>query len=161
MRLTTIRRFVVGGLIAGAAILTLSVSTGVGPVSASERSGRFRGTKDCTAYHLQAADSCEIATSNLAKIPVGSKFFYMTDQTATVLPIPGGRVSFIDSNVVLDDGHGNRAVGRCTLDLVTNLGLCTFWDGTGELAGFEARINVSCPPADAPVCSLRGTYSFE
>jgi len=151
-----ISRFVVIGLIAGAAVLTLSLSMGVASVSASEQSGSFRGTKDCTAYHLRAADSCEIATSNLAKIPVGSKFFYMTDQLATI-----GITNFIDSNVVLDDGHGNRAVGRCTLDVVTNLGLCTFSDGTGELKGFEARINVSCPPANAPVCGLRGTYSFE
>ena len=156
MRFTVIPRLVVLALIAGAAVLTLSLSTGVASVSASEQSGRFRGTKDCTAYHLHAADSCEIATSNLAKIPVGSTLFYMTDQTATI-----GITNFIDSNVVLDAGNGNRARGRCTFDVITNLGLCTFSDGTGELKGFEARINVSCPPADAPVCSLRGTYSVE
>ena len=42
------------------------------------------------------------------------------------LVIPAG---MLDSNVVLDAGNGNRAVGRCTLDLVTGLGLCTFSDG--------------------------------
>ena len=30
---------------------------------------------------------------------------------------------------------GDRAVGRCTLDLVTGLGLCTFSDGTGDSRG--------------------------
>ena len=37
--------------------------------------------------------------------------------------IPAG---LLDSNIVIDAGNGNRAVGRCTLDMTTGLGLCTF-----------------------------------
>ena len=96
--------------------------------SASERSGKLRVTKECSEYTGLPGSFCTITSSNLAAIPVGSKVFY--DQAAG---IPAG---VLDSNVVLDAGNGNRAVGRCTLDGATNLGFCTFSDGTGELAGF-------------------------
>jgi hypothetical protein len=89
---------------------------------------------------------------NLAAIPAGSKVLY--DQAAG---IPAG---LLDSNVVLDAGNGNRAVGRCTLDGVTSLGICTFSDGTGELAGFTARVNVSPFPSDLINHHWRGIYSF-
>ena len=64
----------------------------------------------------------------------------------------------LDSNIVLDAGDGNRAVGHCTLDLVTRLGLCTFSDGTGELAGFHARVDVS--HLGGRDWAWDGTYSF-
>jgi hypothetical protein len=65
----------------------------------------------------------------------------------------------LDSNVILDAGSDNRAIGRCTFDLTTNLGLCTFSDGTGDLSGFHARINVDCTPGPS-ACALNGTYGF-
>src|SRR5262245_50025227 len=52
----------------------------------------------------------------------------------------------------------NRAVGRCTLDLSTGLGLCTFSNGIGRLAGFTAEVNVSC--LSGTLCTLDGTYKF-
>ena len=81
-------------------------------------------------------------------IKVGSKVFY--DQADG---IPAG---MLDSHVVLDAGLGNRAVGRCTVDDTTNLGLCTFSDGTGQFAGFHARVSVDC----TSVCRWDGTYRF-
>jgi hypothetical protein len=65
----------------------------------------------------------------------------------------------LDSNVVLDAERGNRAVGRCTLDLASFKGLCTFSDGTGDLAGFSARVDVVCAPQGSP-CRWDGTYRF-
>jgi hypothetical protein len=59
----------------------------------------------------------------------------------------------------LDVGTGDWAVGRCTLDLNTGLGLCTFSDGTGKLTGFQARVNVS-PFPDFVNYHWDGTYSF-
>ena len=53
------------------------------------------------------------------------------------------RASLDTSNVVFDAGSGDWAVGRCTLDFSTGLGLCTFSDGTGPLTGFHARVNLS------------------
>ncbi len=152
-------------LVAGFVALTLSLSAGAASVSAtSERDGRphqLHAVKECfNTYFGNAGDYCTITSSNLKQIPIGSRLYY--DQAAgitTAFDTP-----LLDSNVVLDDGtgQGNRAVGRCTLDGKTHLGLCTFSDGTGELAGFEARVNVSCPGrhTNSSSCSLDGTYSF-
>jgi len=113
--------------------------------------GQLHVTKNCSEFTGTAGTFCTITSSNLAQIKIGSKVFY--DQAAN---IPTG---MLDSNVVLDVGTGDWAVGRCTLDLSTTLGLCTFSDGTGDLAGFSARVDVS-PSQDADI-NWDGTYSFD
>ena len=142
------------GFVTSIALLTLVLVArfvGVASVSAADaRNGQLHMEKDCTEYAGKAGDHCTVTISNFATIPTGSHIFY--DQAAGV---PTG---VLDSNIVLDAGNGNRGVGRCTLDLATGLGLCTFSDGTGTLAGFTARVNVSCP--GGPICALNGTYSF-
>ena len=125
------------------------VRTGVATVSASsERNRELHVTKECSQDHGLAGDHCTITSSNVPEIAVGSKVFY--DQAAG---IPTG---LLDSNVVLDAGNGNRAVGRCTLDLMTGLGLCTFSDGLGQFSGFHARVDVDCRSG----CRWDGTYGF-
>jgi hypothetical protein len=74
------------------------------------------------------------------------------DQAANV---PAG---MLDSNVVMVVGTGDWAVGRCTLDLTTGLGRCTFSDGTGQLTGFKARVDVSF--LGGANYAWDGTYSF-
>ena len=136
-------------LVAGSVAVTLLLSPGAASVSASSaRRGDLLVTKECSAYTGLAGSFCTITSSNLAAIVVGSKVFY--DQAAGV---PAG---LLDSNVVLDAGNGNRAVGRCTLDLSNGLGICTFSDGTGQFTGFKARVNVDCRSG----CRWDGTYSF-
>jgi hypothetical protein len=117
------------------------------------RRGLVRITKECTEYTGAAGAFCTITSSNIAAIPVGSKVLY--SQAA------GVPANLLDSNVVLDAGNGNRAVGRCSLDLTTGLGLCTFSDGTGRLAGFQARIDVSPPAAGSVDWTWRGTFGFD
>ena len=125
------------------------VRTGVATVSASsERNRELHVTKECSQDRGLAGDFCTITSSNLPEIKVGSKVFY--DQP---VGIPTG---LLDSNVVLDAGNGNRAVGRCTLDLMTGLGLCTFSDGLGQFSGFHARVDVDCRSG----CRWDGTYGF-
>jgi hypothetical protein len=136
----------IGG-IALALIFSGSVST-VSASASSARSGDLHVTKECSQDHGNAGDFCTITSSNLAEITVGSKVYY--DQASG---IPKG---LLDSNVVLDAGDGNRAVGRCTLDLTTALGLCTFSDGTGQFTGFSARVDVDCRSG----CTWDGTYHF-
>jgi len=144
----TIKRMVLGGLCMAA----LVSSTGASPVSAApERARKLHAIKECSEYFGNAGDWCTIAVSNVKQMPVGSKFLY-----SQAMGVPAG---LLDSNVVLDAGDGNRAQGRCTLELATQLGLCTFSEGTGQLTGFRARIEVSCP-GDGIVCALEGTYSF-
>jgi hypothetical protein len=134
-----------------ACFATLALSTGAASVSAASKKHReLLLTKDCTGYTGAAGSSCTITASSLWEIPVGSKVFY--DQPA------GIPTNMLDSNVILDAGDENRAVGRCTLDLVARRGLCTFSDGTGRLAGFHARLDVS--PLVGRTWALDGTYRF-
>ena len=132
--------------------LTLALSTGATSVSASDRNRPLRVTKECSEYTGAAGSFCTITSSNLGRIKVGSRVYY--DQP---VGIPAG---LLDSNVVLDAGNGNRAVGRCTLDLTTGLGLCTFSDGTGRFAGFNARVRVTPPASAEDDWHWDGTYSF-
>jgi hypothetical protein len=144
-------------LLAGFILSETALNRGAASVLAfSERNRHFSGTKDCTTFTGAPGSYCSISDSNLAKIPIGSNLYY--DQP-TPTPLSDGMSFLLDSNVALDAGNGNRAVGRCTLDFTTALGLCTFSDGTGELAGFHARINVDCTAGPA-ACRLEGTYSF-
>jgi hypothetical protein len=140
-------------LVAGSVALTLALGTGAGTVSAqSERSGALHITKNCSAFDAAPGSYCTITSSNLAAIKVRSKVFY---DYPIILATPTG---LYDSNVVLNVGPGDWAVGRCTLDNTTNLGLCTFTDGAGPLAGFTARVNVSS--TDGVNYKWNGTYRF-
>ena len=134
-----------------ASVAVLIPRIGEEPVSAAPRKGQLHVTKDCSKYDFTAGSTCTITVSNVSEIPVDAKVFY--DQAAN---IPAG---FLDSNVVLDAGNGDRAVGRCTLDLSTFLGLCTFADGTGRLSGFQARVEVSYLGTGLDF-AWDGTYSF-
>jgi hypothetical protein len=124
------------------------ITEGASVSASTGRSGELHVTKECSQYTGAAGSFCTITAANITEIKVGSKVFY--DQADG---IPAG---VLDSNVVLDAGRGNRAVGRCTLDDTTNLGLCTFSDGTGQFTGFHARVNVDC----RSVCRWDGTYRF-
>ena len=139
------------GLLGTVCVSALVVSVNSAPVSASrERARTLRIIKECSQYQGGAGDWCTITTSNLRQVPVGSRVLY--SQAAGV---PAG---LLDSNVVLDAGNGNRAVGRCTIDATTNRGLCTFTDGTGRLAGFEARVDVTYAAGND--WKWDGAYSF-
>jgi hypothetical protein len=117
-------------LVAGVVALTLSLSQGEASVSASSaRNGELHVIKECSQNNGAAGDFCTITSSNLPEIVVRSRIYY--DQAA------GISAGLLDSNIVLDAGNGNRAVGRCTLDGVTNLGLCTLSEGTGQFTGFH------------------------
>jgi hypothetical protein len=143
-------RIVAIAVVASFAALIPPPSIGVASVSASARAGDLHVTKECSQYHGVAGESCRITSSNLTEILVDSKVVY--DQAAG---IPAG---LLDSNVVLDAGNGDRAVGRCTLDFSTRRGLCTFSDGTGQFTGFHARVKVAHLSGDD--WAWDGTYSF-
>jgi hypothetical protein len=123
-------------------IVALALVTGAASVPAKD----LQVTKECSQDTGAAGDFCTITSSNLAAIKKGSKVFY--DQAAGIPncsksspPCPAS--GLLDSNVVLYVGTGDWAVGRCTLDLGTGSGLCMFSDGTGQLTGFQARVDVS------------------
>jgi hypothetical protein len=143
-------------LAAGFAILVHSISTGAKPVSASEaRNGTVHIVKDCSSYNYMAGGTCMIVSSNIPDIiPTGSLVHY-TQAFGILEP------AWLDSNVVLDAGKGNKAVGHCTVDFsISTPGVCLFWDGTGQLAGFTARVDVSTVPTPPADYTWDGTYSF-
>jgi hypothetical protein len=147
------RRLIAFAVTPGLIVLTLALSAGSASVSASDPLRRLHVTKECSQYTGAAGSFCTIASSNIPEIKIGAHVIY--DQAAG---IPAG---MLDSNIVLDAGRGNRAVGRCTLDFATAVGVCTFSDGTGKLAGFHARVDVSSLGMDAqgrPIWAWNGTY---
>src|SRR5262245_1403750 len=98
------------GSLALAGVILLTLSRGAVPVSAQTgRNGQLHATKDCSEATGLPGGHCTIESSDLSEIVPGSRVYY--DQAGG---IPAG---LLDSNVVLDAGNGNRAVGRCTLDL--------------------------------------------
>jgi hypothetical protein len=137
--------------IACAIAATFALGVGVSASGDSGRSKRLHVTKECSDYTYAAGSFCTITFSSLGRIPVGAKVFYT--QAAGIIE------NLLDSNVVLDAGNGNRAIGHCTLDAATGLGLCTFSDGTGRLAGFSARVDVRY--LGGFDYAWDGTYSFD
>ena len=55
---------------------------------------------------------------------------------------------------------GTLATGHCLLHFATGAGLCTISDGTGALAGFQARVRVTADSSIANLWHWDGTYSF-
>ena len=131
--------------LAGVAAVALVCTIGGRPVSASSgRSGQLHIVKDCSAYNRMAGGTCKIVSSNLAEIPAGTLVHY-TQAFGILNP------AWLDSNVVLDAGNGNKAAGRCTVDFsIATPGVCTFEDGTGQLAGFTAPESQSVLPLRRP-----------
>jgi hypothetical protein len=138
--------------VASLGALGVLLSIGAVRVSAdSERNGVLHVTKSCSQYTGAAGSYCTITSSNIPEIKIGAKVYY--SQAFGILP------GLLDSPVVLDVGTGDWAVGRCTLDASTARGLCTFSDGTGQLTGFRARINVT-PFPNFIDYHWDGTYGF-
>jgi hypothetical protein len=150
MNVKTVGSFLALVLVAAFVALTPSLSTG-GDRENSARNGKLHARKECSQFTGLPGAFCTFTSSNLEQLKVGSRVYY--DQA------PGVPDGLLDSNVILDAGNGNRAIGRCTLDVVTNHGLCTFSDGIGDFAGFEARVDVVCPGTGV-VCNWDGPYKF-
>lgn len=104
-----------------------SATLPVGPNSA-----QIHLVKDCSEFTGVIPSYCTISGSDYAPIPIGAKVNYL----GPLLIDP----HFLSSNVLLDDERGNTATGYCMFDArpTEERGLCTFWDGSGALAGFTA-----------------------
>lgn len=123
-------------LVAGA---ILALGAWAPMVSAASTPNPLHVTKDCGTFNGVNPSYCTITVSNLALIPIGSKIWY----TGPVLT----NSYFLSSNVTLDAAHGNTATGYCMFEASTSKGLCTFWKGTGTLAGFTSVVDVSIDAA--------------
>ena len=121
---------IITGILAG-----VFASTGLAPASASasHRTGSLQLTKECSQFHGQAGGFCTITTSNLKIIKPGSRVIYLKAAGNTGL----------DTNIVLDAGHGNKAYGHVVLDFATGTGTVRLNGGTGKFEDFHARAAVS------------------
>ena len=141
------------GLVAGAVLL---VVLGFSASAASSRNQTvqvaraFHGTKDCSGFTGLAGGFCTFRSSNVKAIKVGSKIFYFQVAGKTAL----------DSDMAIYVGRGTLATGHCLLHFATGAGLCTISDGTGALAGFQARVRVTADSSIANLWHWDGTYSF-
>ena len=140
------------GLATGVVLLVALVSTS----AASSRNQTLRGTlplhvtKDCSGSKGDVGNFCTIRSSNVTALKVGSKIFYLQAAGKTAL----------NSDTAIYAGPGNIAAGHCLLHFATGLGLCTFSDGTGTLAGFHARVRVTHDSSIPDLFHWDGTYSF-
>ena len=93
---------------------------------------------------------CTFRSSNVKAITVGSKIFYFQ---------AGGKTG-LDSDTVIYVRRGTVATGHCQLSAATGVGLCTISDGTGALAGFQARVRVWHDASIPKLWHWDGTYRF-
>ena len=136
-------------------IVTNSGAVFTGNAVRQDASAALHVTKECSQYTGLAGGYCTITSSNFAAIKVGAKVIYVQDQTAN------SAAGIFATDMFLDAGAGNMAVGHCTLD-AANFGLCTFSDGIGQFAGFQARVAVSGFSTSPTEVNYHwdGTYSF-
>ena len=119
-------------------------------VSATSTPHEAHLTKDCSTYDGVAPSLCTVSASDLGVIPIGTKVWYLGPVLTNSY--------FLSSNVSLDAGNGNKAMGYCIFEAKESVGLCTFWEGVGSFAGFTAVFNVTID--DSGLWHLDGIYYF-
>ena len=142
-------------LIAAAGICLLAALVSSASASPSQSRGlgatkAFHATKDCSGFTGKIDSYCTIRSSNVRALKVGSKIFYLQ---------AGGKTA-LNSDTAIYAGPGNLAAGHCLLHFATGVGLCTISDGTGTLAGFQARVRVTADSSIPNLWHWDGTYSF-
>jgi hypothetical protein len=142
-------------LTAAALLLVFAASS----ASASETK-TFSGQKECGPPASLISPPapggyCVITLSSLKVLRDATVYYTDATLVAGVLRSP--------VTLVTDDGD-STATGQCTYHRPTlttpGHGLCTYWAGTGKLAGFHADVVVG-PPIRPGVFSLTGTYWFD
>jgi hypothetical protein len=137
-----------GLLVAVVAAGALAVAVAAG-TTRSSHSRALHVTKECSQYTGAAGSFCTIEHANVKAIAKGARVIYTSAAGAASL----------DSDVVLDSGHGNKAYGHVTLDFATMTGVVAFSGGTGRLSGFEASAEITYN-AKKDLWHWDGTYSL-
>ena len=118
----------------------------------------FTGVKNCNTSPSppDPGGFCIFTQSNL-KILRNAKVYYTNPDPVALA------AGVLSSPVTLRavDKRGSTATGHCTFYIDTVKGLCVFWSGTAQLAGFHATIVVTGVIPDTNVYSLTGTYWFD
>ena len=130
---------VAGAIVALTAALTVVVPS---VLASSSTTHTLTIVKNCSGTMTgKVGEYCTVTASNVPAIPKGTKVVYSG-------PVISSSV-FLSSNVTIKASAANTATGYCMVDLRTGVGMCTFWKGTGTLAGFHAVIHGSYVSATA------------
>lgn len=127
---------IIGAIVAFAALA---------PVAAASSGSSLSLSKTCDNL-----GTCTVVASNTAVLPAGTTETYLGPQYGD--PVLSSRVIITSSYA-----GGGTATGNCSWPLRTATGICTFAQGTGSLAGFHARVNVSTN-SDFSLFYWDGTY---
>ena len=141
-----IRLLVVVAAIVSFAALALAPSVS----ASSPRSGDLQATEDCSAFTGLAGDHCTIVASNLKAIEIGS----------LVIALQARGPAGLDTDLVLDVGPGNIALGHVTINPSTGMGVLTWSGGTGKFTHFHADVVISHDLTNPHLWNWNGTYSF-
>jgi len=155
-----IRKFVAFATAAATAVALLMV------LSASALASE---TETFTAFK-----TCYVPVVTIA-VPAPGGYCLITGSSLEILE--GAKAYYTDAHVVLgvlsspvtiraNDEDGSTATGFCTYHLQTptnpvGYGLCSYWSGTGELAGFHATYAVGPPIGGLRHYALTGTFWFD
>jgi hypothetical protein len=108
--------------------------TGALPVSAADDLKPLSLAKECSKFTGKPGDYCTITASNFGAVPVGARVIYYGPVIGPVI---------LASAILIDAGDGNTAIGSCNVNLPKSAGTCTFWAGSGTLAGFQAIVTLT------------------
>lgn len=154
-----IRKFVAFAVAAATAVALLMVLSASALASETET---FTAHKTCyvpvvTISPPNDGGYCLITGSSL-EILEGAKAYYTDAHVISgVLSSP--------VTIRANDEEESTATGQCTYHLPTPTtpghGRCTYWSGTGELAGFHATYSVGPPIGGLRVYALTGTFWFD
>jgi len=138
-------------MVAAGVLVAAFVVAGQTAATASPRAGALHVTKECSQYTGAAGSFCTITSSNVKAIKVGARVVYSSAAN------PDGT---LDSDVIIDAGHGNRLFGHVTLNATT----MHIWltGGTGIFRHFTGSAAVTVTDAGTPqeLWHWDGTYHF-
>ena len=118
----------------------------------------LRLAKECSQFRGKPGDHCTLTRSNVSRIPVGSRVYYLAAADLNK--------GTYDGDVELRVNRGNVARGHCVVtDLFSKVpnavvGKCTFAGGTGRFKTFSADITVSVHPKRKSWFDWNGTAGF-
>jgi hypothetical protein len=135
-------------LLCNGAIGALALASFAAPAIAADPQA-LSLSKECSEFTAHSGDHCTITESSLDAIPVGSKVYYYG-------PVIGPAI--LSTSIVLVAGEGTTAIGYCNVELAKSAGACTFWAGSGKLAGFQALVNLTIDGAG--LFHWDGTYTI-
>src|SRR6202165_5931719 len=127
---------------------------------ASSDAESFTAYKTCAGSGIISPPNrggyCLISGSSLAILEGATAYYTDAHVIGGILSSP--------VTIIANDEEGSTATGQCSYHLPAafppGYGLCTYWGGTGELAGFHATYAVGPPIGGVRMYALTGTYWF-